>query len=158
MTTITGDGDVPHLEEDVGNAKLQLVCIFSYLLLSLWSLHTIFLLSSQLFPFFSDVVAAIVSDKFVVLNLFGNVVVVDALVEFTSFTVVPVVVAFLKINVPLFSVEVVVKDIVVDHLFCESLLDELAADDVDFDVPLPIVLLDVEHNIVVDLFKTIILM
>ena len=54
-------------------------------------------------------------DEFFVLSL-GSVV-VDTLVELTSLTVVLVVVVILNVVVPFLSVEVVVKDVVVDHFF-----------------------------------------
>ena len=89
--TITSDGNIPHLEEEIGNVEFEFVDVF-------------FL--------FVVVVVVIVAFNFLVV-----IVVVDVLVKLASLTVVPVGVVFLNVVAPLFSVEVVLKNVVVDPFF-----------------------------------------
>ena len=80
------------------------------------------MLSSLLFQLvvLNDVVIVIL-DEFVVLDLFGNVV-VDVLVELACVNVFLVVV---NVVVPFFSSEVVVNNIVVDNLCVRGLLETI---------------------------------
>ena len=139
LTTITGDGDVPHFMEEIGNSALELVDVLFLLVVVVVVVIALNFLVVLLCRFLLlHAVVVVIFDEFAVLNLLGNVV-VDALVELASLTVVPVVVVFLlNVVVPFFSVEVVVKDVAVNHFSKRTLLEEFDADDVEFDGLLPI--------------------
>ena len=53
---------------------------------------------------------------------------------------------FLDVVVPLFSVDVVVKDVVVEQFYQRTFVEQFIGGNVVFDVLLPIDLLDVEHD------------
>ena len=102
LATITGDGAVPHLVEEVGNVELYPVDVYFLLAVVVKVVIACHLLL--------DVVAVVVLDELVLLDivvivvgdLFLNVlVVVDVLLDVVS---------------PFFSAEVVVKDVVVEQL------------------------------------------
>ena len=137
LTTITGDGAVPYLVEEVGNVELYLVDVYFLL--------AVVVKVVVAFNLLLDVVDVVVLDKLVLLNL----VVVDDL----FLNVLHVVDVLLNVIVPFFSADVVVKDIVLEH-FCQQIfVEQLIVVNVVLDAVLPIVLLDAEHVVVVELCK-----
>ena len=116
LTTITGDGCLPHLVEKIDNGELcfvDVLLLFVVVVVAVIAFHLVVVI--VVVPFLLlDVVVVVVLAEFVVLNLFGNVV-VDIFIELASLIVVFVI--SLHFVVPLFSVEVVVEDVVVDN-FC----------------------------------------
>ena len=134
LTTITGDGAVSHLVERVGDVELSFVDVHFLL--------AVVVKVVVAFNLFLGVVVVVVLDELVLLNL---VVVVDDLYVFF------VVDVFLDVVVPLFSADVVVKDVVVEQFCQRTFVEQLVGGNVVFDAVLPIVLLDVEHDVGVEL-------
>ena len=71
----------------------------------------------------------------------------------TSLKVLLVVDVFLDVVVPFFSADVVVKDVVVEQFLSRIFVEQLVGGNVVLDAVLPIVLLDVENDVVVELCK-----
>ena len=101
LTTITGDGAVPHLVERVGDVELRLVDVHFLL--------AVVVKVVVAFNLLLDVVAVVVLDEFVLLDLV--VIVVGDL----FLNVLFVVDVLLDVAAPFFSAEVVVKDVVVEQ-------------------------------------------
>ena len=102
LTTITGDGDVPHLVERIGDVELCLVDVHFLL--------AVVVKVVVAFNMFLDVVAVVVLDEFVLLDL------VVIVVGDPFLNVLLVVDVLLDVASPFFSAEVVVKDHVVVEL------------------------------------------
>ena len=100
LTTITGDGAVPHLVERVGDVELHLVDVHFLL--------AVVVKVVVAFNLLLDVVAVVVLDELVLLDLV--VIVVDDL----FLNVLLVVDVLLNVVVPFFSADVV-KDVVVEQ-------------------------------------------
>ena len=142
MTTITGDGAVPHLVERVGDVELSLFDV-RFLL-------AVFVKVVVAFDLLLSVVVVVVPDELVLLNL---VVVGDPFIN-----VLLVVDVLLDVIVPFFSAEVVVKDIVVEQFCQRAFVEQLVGGNVVLDAVLPIVCLMLSTMLVLNSANSILLM
>ena len=97
LTTITGDGCLPHLVEETGNGEFVNVIRLLAVVVGV--------------KFLFNFCFVVISDDFVLLNFIVDIV-DDVLVGLTSLNAFIAVDVFLDVVVPFLSVKVVVKDIV----------------------------------------------
>ena len=137
LTTITGDGTVPYLVEEVGNVELYPVDVYFLL--------AVVVKVVVAFNLLLEVVAVVVLGEFVFLDLV--VIVVGDL----FLNVLLVVDVLLNVVVPCFSARLLSKTLLWNNSCQRTFVEQLVVVTVVLDVVLPIVLLDAEHVVVVEL-------